>query len=188
MKKLLITLVFTSIFSALLFGVIADEPVKTSKAKQEKKIAVFGDFGFSRNISHSGKRDLFMQGGAQYRINPKFFAEALFNYHFNSDYPDFFNGRRSWGFGLAGVYRKKLNERLNLDLKAGVLLHWDVIMIVYGNSHYTYGAFFGLQGGPGLEYMFLPNLGARVGTTFNLLFEPGTPFWFGLSSGLVFKL
>jgi hypothetical protein len=91
---------------------------------------------------------------------------------------------------LAAVYKIKMNERFSLDLKAGVLLHWNIYMVIYSSPAYTYkySADFGLQGGPGIEYMFLPNLGARVGTTFNLLFGHGTPFWVGLSSGLVFKL
>jgi hypothetical protein len=186
MKKLLLTLASVSLFSALLFGIATGKPAKTPKPQAQKKIAVFGDFGFSRNISHLGKRDLFLQGGAQYRINSKFAAEALFNYHLNSEYPSFFKGRRSSGIGVAGVYRIKLLERLSLDLKAGALVHWNVYMMVYGSNNFNYKAHFGLQGGPGVEYMFTPSLGLRAASTLNLVLPES--FWVGFSSGVVFKL
>jgi hypothetical protein len=190
MKKTLIGLLSLCLVSSFLFGIEAGNGEKTSHAVAGNKLAIFGDLGFAVKIDRFGLRKFFIQAGAQYGINDTIFAEILLNRYFSSSATHSISNSTSFGIGLAGVYKIKLDQGFLIALKIGLLIHMNPSMKSYAGSYtlYTHARTdFGIQFGPGIEYMLAPDLGFRAGAAFNILLANNTPLWFGLTGGVIYK-
>ena len=163
------TLIFLSVLllSSLSFSMpIEDnEGAKPKTYVKESRMNLFADLGLA-----TGDFKGFLMGiGFQYGFTPAFFGEILADINFNP--MDSSISNTAYAVSINGVYKFKMSDNLKMYVKGGISS--TSLTASYGNTSITSDSQIGLNGGAGLEFALSKKMGARVGSTFKVIFDPG---------------
>lgn len=149
-------------------------------------INVFANAG----IAFSDIEGLFFDVGAEMQLSGPIWGQVSFDYYLNP--MDDVEGIDSsvYGINLYGVYKKEMNDKMNIFGKAGVHLTTAKVSGTFmGIDFSASDTDFGIGGGAGIEYKLADKMFLLAGATMKMLFAEGdTANWFKIYGGFCYQV
>lgn len=141
-------------------------------------------------------KNMMMQTGIRYFLNPKNSIELFLNYYLNpTGHPrDQFNSvetSSSIGFGIVHIISWQLKQNLNMNFQGGVQFQYLWSKHNFANISISEYSWFkpGLIGGIELDYWFSSKYGFKISAIANSLFFPGSvKLWMNMTIGIVYQI
>ncbi len=166
MKKVAPIVLAVLLLSSLSFSLpIEDnESPKPNASVKESRMNVFVDLGLA-----TGDFKGFLIGfGFQYGFTPDLFGEIEADVNVNPIKSSVTN--TAFGVSMNGVYKIKMSNETKMFVKAG--FSSTSLTASYGNVTLESDSQIGLNAGAGMEFALGKKIGARIGSTFKIIFDP----------------
>lgn len=152
-----------------------------------KRINLFADLGAAANDFEG----MFIDVGAELQLSQKFYGQLLFDYYLDPTGTNTSDVKSEvYGFGLYGVYKAPLSDKLNFFVKGGLTYQMVKVSVeLFGvtfegetESELGFGA------GGGIEYGLNDKVALQAGLTYRGIFAEGGANWLKIYGGVSFRV